>query len=83
MEWQKSHCWNYTYDADGYTVEFAYWNEKEDSYSRQMRRQDVNEGIDGTLVVTQYIRNQKGSDWQVTDSYLMLRPDDVLLATAF
>lgn len=83
MEWQKSHCWNYTYDADGYTVEFAYWNEKEANYSRQMRKQDVNEGIDGTLVVIQYIRHQKDSDWQVTDSYLMLRTDDVLLATAF
>ena len=81
MEWQKSHCWNYTYGEEGYTVEFACWNCKDASYSCHMKKQEVNEGIDGTLVVTQYIRNQDNNDWQLTESYLMLRPDDVLLAT--
>jgi len=83
LEWQKSHCWNYTYGIQGYTVEFACWNSKEGAYTKNLKKQEMNEGIDGTLVVTQYIRSDADEDWQLTESYLMLRPDDILLATVF
>jgi len=83
MEWQKSGCWDYTYGTEGYTVDFALWNDKEQSYTNGMERQVMNEGIDGTLVVTQYIRSSADDDWQVKGGYLMLRPDDNLLATSF
>jgi len=82
-KWQKSHCWNYSYGLDRYTLEFACWNSEEGAYTKNQKKQEMDEGIDGTLVVTQYIRSDADEVWQLTESYLMLRPDDVLMAAAF
>lgn len=80
-EWQNSHCWSYTYTAEGYTVEYAEWNRKQAAYTNSMKKQEVNEHLDGTLIVSQYVRKHATDDWTLKESYLMLRPDDILLAS--
>lgn len=81
-KWVKSHCLNYTYNTNGYSIEYAQWNAQHSDYTNIMEKQTYTVTISGTMAVCSYSWDKKESQWVLRDNIIMLKSPEIELYTS-
>lgn len=74
-EWVKSHCLNYTYDANGYAIEYVQWDAKSLSYAEVMEKQTYHETVNGAMAICSYSWDKKENQWVLKENIMMLKTE--------
>lgn len=71
-KWINSHCLNYTYSSNGYSIEYVRWNTQNTNYTDVMEKQTYDETVNGAMAICSYSWDNKDSQWILKDNVIML-----------
>lgn len=78
--WRKSYCLNYTYEENGYSVSYAWWNAQKETYTEAVAKQTYDEQTEGVVYTTLYKRRASDGEWVIQGTNVMMHPGARLLA---
>lgn len=70
---------DYTYTADGYTMERCRWNSRKQAYDLADVRTEYRKEFDNVVSVSTFKRNEKGNDMSLVDNMLIMKHADKFL----
>lgn len=70
---------DYTYTADGYTMERCRWNSRKQAYDSADMRTEYRKEFDNVLSVSTFKWNEKRNDMLLVDNMLIMTPYDKYL----
>lgn len=78
-EWRKSHCLDYVYDESGYSVSYARWDARKETYAEAVAKQTYDERTEGIVYTAIYKRKATDGEWEMQCSNVMMHPGAKLL----
>lgn len=72
-KWEKHHCLVYSYQPDGYAIEYVGWDDRAKDYANVMEKHIYREVTGGALAINCYKWNRENNGWVLEDNILSFR----------